>query len=260
MKPLFRIINFFVMCLFFLETGFALDHRYPIYDELLGKYVHEKGHLSKLDYAGFKTEQKKLELFIKEIEQVTLVEYNRWTTQQQLAFLINAYNGLTIKLILTKYPDLKSIKDLGGFFSSPWSKEFFTLFGVKQNLDYIEHTLLRKKFSEPRIHFAIVCASIGCPALKNEAYLPATLDQQLEMGTLNFLQDESRNRFDEKNKTLLISKIFDWFKEDFEKKDGSVKQFVSRYITKKQSIRVTIMKEEVDVGYLEYNWNLNGIR
>lgn len=116
------------------------------------------------------------------MSRVDQLEFDQWSTRQQLAFLINAYNAWTVELILEKWPDIDSIKDLGGIFSSPWRKEFISLLGEKRSLDNIEHDLIRGsgRYQDPRIHFAVNCASIGCPALRAEAYTGAKINQQLD--------------------------------------------------------------------------------
>jgi hypothetical protein len=122
-------------------------------------------------------------------------------------------------LILTRYPDLKSIKDLGSVLQSPWKKAFFTPLGQERSLDEVEHGLIRAPgvFDEPRIHAAVNCASVGCPMLRNEAFTANKLEAQLEDSLRRFLADRSRNRFDPTSSTLWVSKIFDWYQGDFEK-------------------------------------------
>ncbi|MFM8313131.1 MAG: DUF547 domain-containing protein, partial [Deltaproteobacteria bacterium] len=172
---------------------------------------------------------------------------------EKLAFLINAYNALTIKWILQHYP-VKSIKDTGGFLSSPWKKKFFKLFGEEQSLDGIEHGILRKDFQEPRIHFAVVCASKGCPALKGEAYTAAKLEEQLESSARNFLRDSERNYYNAEENRFFLSKIFDWYGDDFKKKLGSVQAFiVPRMIPDTSTVKI----QESTLKYLDYDWSLN---
>lgn len=145
---------------------------------------------------------------------MTRADFDGWPQAQRRAFLINAYNAFTVDLILTRYPKLKSIRDLGSLFSSPWKQSFFTLFGEEQSLDGIEHGLLRgaPDFDDPRIHFAVNCASIGS-ALRPEAYWAEVLDAQLEDQTRRFFGDRTRNRFDATSATLYLSSILDWYAE-----------------------------------------------
>ena len=152
---------------------------------------------------------------------------------------------------------MKSIKKIGGFFSSPWKKNFFKLLGETRNLDWIEHKVLRKKFNEPRIHFAINCASIGCPALRPEAYVASRLSAQLEEQTQLFIGDASRNEI--RDNQLYISKIFDWFAQDFEKSHGSVEKFIAAYITKDDEVAQKIRNQKFKIKYTKYDWKLNEV-
>jgi hypothetical protein len=152
----------------------------------------------------------------------------------------------------------KSIKDTGSFLSSPWKKKFFKLFGEETYLDHIEHDLARARFNNCRFHFAFNCASIGCPMLRNEAWLPEKLSAQLDDSAKRFLSDSSRNTYNGKSNSLEISKIFDWYGKDFEKDKtcgGSVKAFVSRYITDGGKP----IPDTANIKYLDYDWKLNGI-
>lgn len=179
-----------------------------------------------------------------------------------MAFLINAYNAFTVKLILTRWPDLSSIKDLGSLFSSPWKKRFFNLLGNKRTLDEVEG-MLRKpgRYDDPRIHFAINCASIGCPMLQPHAYDGKQLDHQLDAATADFLGDHSRNRYDAKNGVLKVSKIFDWYADVFSRgKAGSVKKFLAAHaeqLSDDPAARKRIGSGDAEIDYLDYDWQLN---
>ncbi|HDZ90518.1 MAG TPA: DUF547 domain-containing protein [Deltaproteobacteria bacterium] len=193
----------------FLITGLAgaalqkVDNR--IYQELLEKYVRN----GQVDYRGFKEEEKELDRYLEVLEQVDSEALSR---DDRFAFYINAYNAWTIKLILTGYPDVKSIKDLGSFFRSPWKKKICRIDGEVISLDQIEHGILRPRFKDPRVHFAINCAAKGCPPLRSVPYEGTNLDQQLDEMAAAFINDPSRNRL-ERN-TLYASRIFDCFEED----------------------------------------------
>lgn len=187
MRPALFFLLFIVSPLIY-----AFDHSHQSYDKLLSAIVTEKGPQSFVDYDHLKNNPHELNAYLKQIEAVTKDEFEQWNEQQQLAFLINAYNAFTLKLILNNYPDIKSILDLGGLIiSSPWKKKFFTLFGKKSFLAYIEDDLLRENYKEPRIHFAINCASKGCPALQKKAYVANNLEQQLEKASLQFMRDSN---------------------------------------------------------------------
>lgn len=225
-------------------------------DRLLSQVVVVDGPSSTVRYDRLKAAPQALDAYVSQVEAVTRAEYDGWSRDHQMAFLINAYNALTLKLVLTGYPDITSIKELGGWFSTPWKKEFFTLFGEPSTLDHIEHGLLRRDFDEPRIHFAIVCASIGCPMLRTEAYRAERLDTQLDTAARTFLRDATRNRYDPATGTLEISRIFDWFEEDFLRADPSVPAFVARYMAEDEATRKRL-SDPARVRFLEYDWSLN---
>lgn len=221
------------------------------------------GHSSAVDYASFKKQQTQLKAYLDSLSNISRSEFDAWNKEKQLAFLINAYNAWTVELILTKYPDLESIKDLGSLFKSPWDKEFIPLLGKTVSLNDIEHGLIRgsDRYNDPRIHFAVNCASIGCPALLEEAYTSDKLEQQLTSQTKRFLTDTSRNYF--KGNTLYLSSIFKWYGEDFEKgyRDAnSVQSFIASYadlLKLDKTQQVKLGKQDFKVKYLDYNWDLN---
>ena len=250
------------------------DHSHKAWDALLKKnvVVVQGGKTSQARYAGFKQEEAALKAYTESLSKVTEAEFKAFSKTQQMVFLINAYNALTVQLILTKYPDLKSIKDLGGAFSSPWKQKFFKLMGNDSTLDQIEHEMLRKKgvYDEPRVHYAVNCASIGCPALREEAFTADKLDAQLEEQARRFLSDRSRNRYNAQNESLEVSKIFDWFKEDWQSgykgigKDQSPvtsrEQFFGKYaalLSDKPDEQKLISEGKVPIRFLDYDWNLN---
>jgi hypothetical protein len=182
-----------------------------------------------------------------------------------MAFLINAYNAFTVELILTRYPKLESIKDLGSVFQSPWKPKWVPLLGTKVSLDDIEHEMLRKRgaYDDPRVHFAVNCASIGCPALREEAFTAARLEPQLDEQARRFMADASRNRFNAERGRLEVSKIFDWFGEDFRlghRGIGSLPDFLARYadqLSADASAREKIKGKQLEVAFLDYDWKLN---
>ncbi len=248
----------------------ALDHSHKAWDDLLKKHVKyvQNGSASRVDYAGFARDRAQLKGVLDEYQKVTRADFDGWSKPQQQAFLINAYNAFTVELILTKYPDLKSIRDLGGFLGKPWSKKFFTLFGQESYLDFIEHEMLRRDgaYDEPRVHVAVVCASIGCPMLRNEAFTPANLEASLEDGMKRFLSDRTRNRYDPQAHRLEISKIFDWYGKDFEKGHRgftSVKATMAKYadqLADKPEDRAVVREQKAEISFLDYDWSLNDAR
>lgn len=247
------------------HPGFAagLDHNYATWNNLLQQHVKwlPGNKQTVVDYQGFKKDRAALKQVLDEWSSVSQAEFNAMDKNQQMVFLINAYNGFTVELVLTKYPNLKSIKDIGGVFSSPWKQEFFTLLGKKRNLDWIEHEQLRPNYKEPRIHAAVNCASIGCPALRNEAFIASKLNAQLDDGMRRFLSDSSRNRV--KNGELQVSPIFKWFAEDFEKGHqgfNEVKDVFAKWAKDMGDTPEMIDKiasRSLPLAYTDYNWALN---
>ncbi len=249
----------------------SFDHNYAAYDAQLKKHVKwlPDGKQSRVNYKGFAAERAELTKTLDNFSAVTPAQFNAFNKEQQMAFLINAYNAFTIELILTKYPDVKSIKDLGSTFSSPWKKTFFKLLGEERNLDWLEHDKLRPTgknivnggYQDPRIHVAIVCASIGCPALPPEAFTATKLDAQLESGMTKFVGDKTRNRYE--GSKLQVSSIFKWFKEDFEKGYkgfGKVEDVFAKYadtLSNDSAIQGQIRAKTVSISHLDYDWSLN---
>lgn len=250
------------------------DHTHAAWTVLLKKHVVllGDGKASQVRYADFARERAALKAYLGTLSKVSDAEFKAWTKTQQMAFLINAYNAFTIEKILTRYPDLKSIRDFGTVFGNPWKDKFFTLLGHEAYLDQVEHEMLRAKgvYGEPRVHFAVNCASIGCPMLREEAYVADRLDAQLEEQTRRFLSDRSRNRYNEQSGQLEVSKIFDWFKEDWTSgyaglgsnaaPIASREQFFARYaqlLADKPDAQEKIARQKAGLAFLDYDWSLN---
>ncbi len=241
----------------------TVDH--SIWDGLLKKYVHEinGGQATSVDYAGFRTARDELVAYLDKLSSLPVDEFDALSNDAQLAFLINAYNAWTVEFILTKYPDLKSIKELGSFFRSPWKKAFIPLLGKTRSLDDIEHNLIRgsDRYKDARIHFAVNCASIGCPALRAEAFTGERLEAQLEEQTGLFLMDETRNRLS--GDALQVSSIFKWYREDFEKGWSGVDSLENFFALYSDALKLTdqqvmaIQKGKIEIEFLDYDWRLN---
>ena len=232
------------------------DHSHQAWTIFLQKHVNVKGSASTIDYKSIKGDPKDLNEYLKSLEAVSQGEFSRFSENERLAFLINAYNALTVKLIVDHYP-VKSIKDIGSLFSSPWKKKFFRLLGEERHLDNIEHDMIRKQFNEPRIHFALNCASVGCPALRNEAFVASQLERQLEDASVGFVSDKTRNRYSPETKKLELSAIFKWYGSDFPKKYGSLEAFIAPRITSNPEHQRIIREKKADLSYLDYDWSLN---
>ncbi len=247
------------------QTASGFDHRYAAWDALLKKHVKwlQDQKQSRVAYAGFKADAAALKQVTDALSAVSQAEFNAFSKPQQMAFLINAYNAFTVALILTDYPKLKSIKDLGSLLQSAWKKPFFMLLGQQRHLDWIEHEQLRPNYAEPRIHVAVNCASIGCPALPPEAFSADRLDAQLEDGMRRFLGDPTRNRYH--NGKLEVSQIFKWFREDFEKGHqgfATLPDVFARYAAQLAAApegQAALRAKTVAVNYLDYDWALNDL-
>jgi uncharacterized protein DUF547 len=222
----------------------AVDNR--IFADLLKNYVKD----GVVDYAGFKRNESRLDAYLRMLEGVNTGTLER---RAQFAFYVNAYNAWTIKLILTGYPGVESIKDLGSVFKSPWKKEIVRLDGDSVSLDHVEHEILRPRFKDARVHFAINCASRGCPPLFAEPFQGDILEQQLDTVTGAFLNDPGYNRLD--GNTLYVSRIFKWFKEDFNK---DIVGFFLKYAEGPLKKGLAAGKDSLKIKYLDYDWSLNG--
>lgn len=227
-----------------IASASAFDHTHSSWSYLLGKHVKTTG----VDYTTFVKDNSEVDSYLKTLEDVSRSDFNGWTGPNQLAFLINLYNAATIDLVLEHYP-IRSFKDEIGGKEGPWKVRFVKALGKTYTLDEIEHELIRKYYAEPRIHFAVNCASEGCPPLRNEAFTGAKLEGQLAEQTKSFLAKKDANYFD--GRTLHLSSIFDWFKEDFIKKSGSVEAFVAPYFSGSN------IKKGTPIKYTEYGWSLN---
>lgn len=251
-----------------LVTGFASAEKYgpppacgPIdashnaLTAILQEHVDEEGLV---DYAALAANRGPLQEYLQTLRKVCPAQYAALSREEQLAFWINAYNAYTLDLIVENLP-LESIRDIGLLPNAAFRKSFIPLraSGTKEplSLNDIENGMLRKHFKEPRIHFAINCASISCPALRSEAFRAATLEGQLSDMQKRFLADPTRNRYDPKSKTLQLSSIFKWFAEDFEKAAGSVPKYVAPFFAPPLSEQIAAGK--VKLGYLPYDWSLN---
>jgi hypothetical protein len=247
--------------------GQSFDHQHAAWTTLLKKHVVllDGGKATQIRYAGMASDRAALQNYLASLSNVGASTFEAFTKPQQMAFLINAYNAYTVELILTRYPKLASIKELGSLLQSPWKKEFVPLLGKTLSLDGIEHEQLRQRgrFDDPRVHFAVNCASIGCPALREEAFVAERLDAQLEEQARRFMSDRSRNRWNATKQQLEVSKIFDWYGEDFRlghKGVTSLAAFFARYadlLAEAPADRDRIRAMTAKVDFLDYDWKLN---
>ena len=214
-------------------------HDYVQWSAFLTQHVSPTG---KVNYTKIKADAKQLNALILLFEQNT--PSSSWSSKQRLAYWINAYNLYTLKFVSDHYPTSSITK----ITAKPWDKKFISLGGETLSLNDIEHKKIRAKNNEPRIHFALNCASESCPMLYNKAYTAKNLSSQLTKQTKRFLADKSKNDFSDST-NIKISSIFDWYKGDFVKKEGSVISFINKYRTE----QLTNPK----ISYLEYLWGLN---
>jgi hypothetical protein len=251
-KVLKVVLASFVVTLFIYQCAAIKDYdsdskpiSHDIWNELLQKNIKENG---RTDYKGFIADSVKLYQYL-ELLNNNHPNKENWTKEERLAYWINAYNAYTVQLIVENYP-MKSIKDIKNgipFINSVWDLKFIKIEGKTYDLNNVEHNILRKKFDEPRLHFAINCASVSCPNLRNEAYYPEKIDQQLDEQARLFLNDSSKNKITESE--VELSKIFSWFGKDF-KKNGTLIEYINPYT----DIEIS---PDTKKSFLEYDWNLN---
>ncbi|RDY59410.1 DUF547 domain-containing protein [Flagellimonas nanhaiensis] len=222
-----------------IESQASLSSSSPSHDDwnnLLQQYVDEDGNVN---YSGFKKDEARLDSYLE------LLSHNppsgSWKKNEKLAYYINLYNAATVKLIVDHYP-VNSIKDISG----RWKKNWIQIGKITTSLNDIEHKILRK-MDEPRIHFAINCASYSCPKLLNVAFTPQNMEQLLLKTTMDFVNDPTRNQFEENSAKL--SKIFRWYKSDFTQK-SSLLEYINEYLENP-------IATDARIEYLDYDWSLN---
>ena len=232
-----QLLSVFFGLLFSISVVAQNKFDHTIWDQALLLNVSSEGNVN---YKGFMKDSSLLYEYFRELS------YNSpksdWSREEKLAYWINAYNAYTIKLIIDSYP-VKSIKDI----KDPWDKKFFKIDGEWHSLGELEHKILRK-FKDPRIHFAINCASYSCPIVWNRAYTADNLHNALDSQAEKFINDPKRNNIT--NNVVMLSKIFSWYKKDFKVNGGTLEDFINRYA----SIKISNQKSR---GYKEYDWKLN---
>ncbi|MEM9237532.1 MAG: DUF547 domain-containing protein [Verrucomicrobiota bacterium] len=250
MKTIFQCLTPLLAFLFLsVSATAAFDHSHGRLDKILKQHVVGK----QVDYAGLKARPGPLNTYLNVLGEVSESEFKRWNRNQELAFLINLYNAATLKLVVDHYP-VKSIKKIGGF-KGPWKQSVVRAFGKTYTLDQVEHELIRGNYDEARIHFAVNCASVGCPHLRGEAFRGDRLDQQLDDQTRIFLADPSKNRIFAKKGQLELSPIFKWYEEDFVKQSGSVEKFIAPYVAEEHRAKLATGGHKI--RHTKYDWSLN---
>lgn len=207
-----------------------------------------------VQYASIHADPTELDHYLDSLARVSVEQFNAWQRPDQLAFLINLYNAATVRLIVQNYP-ITSIRKIGTLWKGPWKQETVHLWGKVLTLDSLEHEIIRPRFQEPRIHFAVVCAAKGCPPLRGEAYVGARLDAQLDDQARQFLASPQKNRIDAEERTVYLSPIFKWYAGDFEAKSGSVLSAIRPFWPSSNIAALDL--PGLKVRYTDYDWSLN---
>jgi len=210
-----------------------------------------------VNYKAIKKQPEALNSYIDLLSKVDEATFNKWSKDEQLAYLINIYNAVTIKLVADNYP-VKSIKDIDKEGEGPWKLKVVNLFSGKISLDSLEHEIIRKDYNEPRIHFALVCAAIGCPKIPNKSFIASKLDQQLDERARLFLSEKDINFIDKDQKVIYLSPIFDWFMDDFKRNSNSVISYIQNYFPRSDIQNIDLSRFKIK--YTEYDWGLNDIK
>ncbi|MHC4440320.1 MAG: DUF547 domain-containing protein [Planctomycetota bacterium] len=270
------ISTFIVSTIFCIEALSAEQNNeafnYDDYAEVLKSYVDNKGMVN---YKQLKANRAKLDSFARQLSKLDDQTYKKWSNNDKIAFWINAYNGLTLKAIIDNYPikssflksriyPKNSIRQISGV----WDKKKHKVMGSDRTLEHIEHEILRKKFNEPGIHVALVCAAMGCPPLLNKPYVGDKLEEQFDDRTRRFLSDSKKFNVDRKGRKVLLSPIFKWFGSDFvgkysmektlprlSKNQTAVINYISRILEKDDGDY--LLKGNFKIKYLDYDWSLN---
>jgi len=238
------------------EVEFDREHRH--WTELLAAHVRGDA----VDYVGLKERRAALQVYLDELASVTPEELASWSRDDRFAYWINAYNAFCVQLVVDNYP-LESIRDLGGkLLGRVWDKEYIPLTAHhpdgdddRLSLNDLEHEILRVQFPDARLHAAINCASYSCPPLRPEAFVGSRLDVQLDEQMRGFVADRARNQLDAAAGKAVVSELFSWFSEDFERDAGSVRSYLARFAPGDGG-----WIEKADLEYLDYDWSLNDIQ
>lgn len=208
-----------------------------------------------VDYKKLKADPTELDAYLQAVASVPAAEFARWSEADRLALLLNLYNAQTLRLIVNHYP-VKSIRSIGLLPGAAWSELNVRFGGQILTLDHLEHKIIRVDYREPRIHFAVVCAALGCPPLRGEPFMGARLNEQLDDQTRQFLATPAKNRFDAAKNTLHLSPIFKWYAGDFTQPAGSLARYVKPFLPEAQRAALTD-PDKVKVKFTDYDWALN---
>jgi hypothetical protein len=249
----------FGMLFIFLATQWALecttaagfDQTHALYARVLSNFVSN----GQVDYAQLKSGPEELDAYLNNLAAVRPEDFTGWPRENRLALLLNLYDARTLRLIIDHYP-LKTIRDIGVLPGAAWRQLLVRFGGQLMTLSHLENDIIRAEYREPRIHFALVCAALGCPILRSEPYTGDRLAAQLDDQANQFLRTPERNRFDSTTGILWLSPIFKWYKDDFTDSAGSLSAYVKPFLPKE--VREAIdQSSKVQVRYTEYDWRLN---
>lgn len=248
-----KVVYTIAVLLLFASCGvpnFSSDSQpiqHNLWNALLQKHVDVEG---KVDYSGFQKDSVRFNKYLALLSSAHPNKTN-WTADQRLAYWINAYNAFTVKIMVDHYPvaSIKDIKNGIPFVNTVWDIKFINIEGQQYDLNNIEHGIIRDRFQEPRIHFAVNCASVSCPRLLNEAFNAQQLERQLDQQARSFINNPAKNLITQSDQAKL-SKIFSWFSGDFKATHPSVIAFINEYSTVK-------LDKDASLSYMDYDWNAN---
>jgi hypothetical protein len=251
--------------LYAVEPSTAFDHTHSAWTEFLNEVLPESDSLGvqEVDYARAQGIEPALNDYLRTLASIPETTFLAFDVVDQQAFLINLYNAAMIKKVLSRYPDIRSVWDFGRIFNHPFKHRFISLFGEKVSLNDVEHGWLRGRSAlfDPRVHFAVNCASIGCPPLRRSAYVGATLNAALDEQAARFLSDRTKNGFDRKTMRLMLSPLFEWYEEDFSLQGQAGSHAYLARFAKPLGLSVleakALGKGELEITWSTYDWSLN---
>ncbi|WP_070988124.1 DUF547 domain-containing protein [Halofilum ochraceum] len=234
----------------------TIDH--SAWTGFLGEYLQEDAEdVTRLDYGGVdQADQQRLDRYIERLAGVPISDYSR---SEQFAYWVNLYNAVTVDVVLEHYP-VESIRDIdispGWFSSGPWGAKLVTVEGEELSLDDIEHRILRPIWSDPRIHYAVNCASVGCPDLQPQAFTPENMEKQLDRAARGYVND-SRGFTIDQNDDLIVSSIYEWFQEDFGGSELGVIKHLQKYADESGA---AMIERRTEYDSHRYDWSLNDVQ
>lgn len=231
----------------------TFDHSHSAYTELLSKYIID----GRVDYESFMDSKADLVAYLDDLASVSKDDFETWEKDQKISFWINLYNAHTIRLILNSHP-VRNIRGIGIPLLGPWAISGIKVFeGKKISLDYIEHKTLRRKYKDPRFHFALVCAAKSCPPLRYEAYTSDKLDEQLTDQGRWFMSEPKKNRLDTDKKKMYLSKIMSWYRGDFPSGSEAMIEYMWQFFDPK--LTADQNPADYSIRHTHYDWSINKV-